>query len=182
MTYELPTSVTVNGREYAIRSDYRVVLDIISALSDPELDNENKALETLDCFYPDFLDMPAEDYTEALKQCTSFINGGETEESAKRQPKLMDWQQDFPLIVAPVNRILGEEIRAMKYLHWYTFLAAYQEIGDCTFAQVVGIRRKKLKGKKLDAAEREFYQQNRKLVDFKRTYTAAENEAVGKWV
>lgn len=182
MTYELPTSVTVNGREYAIRSDYRAVLDIISALSDPELDNENKALETLDCFYPGFADMPISDYAEALKQCFLFISSGEEPNCGKQQPKLMDWNQDFGLIVGPVNRIIGREIRALEYLHWYTFLAAYQEIGDCTFAQVVSIRRKKLKGKKLDASEREFYQQNRKLVDFKRAYTAAENETVGKWV
>lgn len=182
MRYDLPTSAIVNGKEYAIRSDYRAILDIIAALSDLELDNENRLLEALDCFYPDFDEMPTADYEDAIKQCFLFINCGEDDEASKRQPKLMDWEQDFPLIIAPVNRILGKEIRAVEYLHWYTFIAAYQEIGDCTFAQVVGIRRKKLKGKRMDDAEREFYKQNHKIVDFKRTYTDAENDEIKKWL
>ena len=33
----LPTSVNVSGKEYNIRSDYRAILDICTALNDPEL-------------------------------------------------------------------------------------------------------------------------------------------------
>ena len=94
----------------------------------------------------------------------------------------MDWQQDFPLIVAPVNRVLGQEVRAVEYLHWWTWVSAYQEIGDCTFAQVVSIRSKRAKGKKLDKSEQEFYKQNRQLVDFKRQYTEQDEDVISRWV
>jgi len=51
----------------------------------------------------------------------------------KRKAKLADWEQDFPLIVNPVNRVLGYEVRDCEYCHWWTFLSAYYEIGDCLF-------------------------------------------------
>ena len=43
MEYTLPKTVSVGGREYSIRSDYRAILDICEALTDPELTNEEKA-------------------------------------------------------------------------------------------------------------------------------------------
>jgi hypothetical protein len=93
----------------------------------------------------------------------------------------MDWQQDFPMIASPINRVLGTEIRSLEYLHWWTFIAAYQEIGDCTFAQVVSIRKKKSKNQKLDKSDQEFYKQNKHLVDFKRQYTKRDEDIIIKW-
>ena len=134
-------------------------------------------------FFPDFPgNMPPEDYTEAVNQCFAFINLGEAQKAVKSGPKLLDWQQDFPLIVAPINRVMGTEIRALEYLHWWTFIAAYNEIGDCTFSQVVGIRNKRAMGKPLDKGEREFYRKNRELVDFQKKYTSEDDELISKWV
>lgn len=182
MRYDLPTTVEVNGTEYEIRSDYRAILDIIEALADPELSESDRAETMLDIFYPGFAGMPAADYEEAVKRCVWFINCGEEHKEEKRAPKLMDWQQDFPLIVSPINRVLGKEVRAVEYLHWWTFLSAYQEIGDCTFAQIVGIRQKKAKGKRLDKSEQEFYKNNRHLVDFKRKYTERDEDVISQWI
>lgn len=182
MRYDLPTSVEVNGKEYTVRSDYRDILNIIEALSDSELTDSDKAEVMLDIFYPDFIEIPVSDYEEAIKKCMWFISCGDNQKDDKKKPKLMDWQQDFPLIVAPINRVIGKEIRSIDYLHWWTLIAAYQEIGDCTFAQVVAIRNKKAKGKKLEKAEQEFYKQNRNLVDFKRQYTEQDENVINKWI
>ena len=35
--WSLPTSLNVAGKEYPIRSDYRVVLDILQCMNDPEI-------------------------------------------------------------------------------------------------------------------------------------------------
>ena len=40
MIYSLPESVTVCGKEYAVNSDFRCILDIIEVLNDPELTEE----------------------------------------------------------------------------------------------------------------------------------------------
>lgn len=176
MMYDLPTRLEINGAEYEIRSDYRAVLDICTALSDQELTSQDRALIVLEIFYPTLSEMPPEDYDEAVKLCFWFINCGE-EEQNKKSLKLVDWEQDFKYIVSPINRVAGKEIRAVEYMHWWSFVSAYYEIGgDCLFSQIVKIREKLAKGKKLDKGEREWYCKNRSLVDFKQTYSEAENE------
>ena len=181
MIYDLPTSLEVGGKEYEIRSDYRAALDICVALSDPELEDREKAFIALTILYPDFDSIPQEHYKEAIEKCFWFINGGE-EDTGPKTPQLVSWEQDFPLIVAPINRVLGKEIRSMEYLHWWSWLSAYMEIGgDCTFAQVVSIRDKQARHKTLDKVEKEWLKRNRHLVDFKRKYTQAEDELLKQW-
>ena len=63
---------------------------------------------------------------------------------------MMDWEQDSAVIIPAVNKVLGKEIRSMPYCHWWTFLGAYMEIGDGVYQQILQIRQKKLKGKKLE--------------------------------
>lgn len=179
--YALPTSVKVNGAEYEIRSDYRAVLDIITALSDSELSDRDKAEVVLEIFYPGFDEMPSEDYQEAINQCFRFIDRGREEKPKQKEPVLMSWEQDFDMIIAPINRIAGCEVRSLEYLHWYSFLSFYQEIGDCLFAQVVRIRDKKAHGKALDKQDREFYRRNRDIVDLKTNYTEAEKDLLAAW-
>lgn len=188
MNYDLPKTLNICGTEYNIRYDYRCILEICAAMEDPELDKQDKAIVALVIFYPDFEDMPQEHYQEAVNKCFWFISGGE-EDKGKKGPKLVSWDQDIKYIIAPVNKVLGQEIRAIQYdaktntggLHWWTFLSAYMEIGDCVFAQIVRIRNLKAKGKKLDKADQEWYMQNRHLVDIKQTFTEAENEILKEW-
>lgn len=181
MIFDLPTSVTVCGTDYQIRSDYRAVLDICIALSDPDLSDQEKAIVMLDVFYPAFSEMPQEHFEEAVKKCVWFIDCGEDDVTKQSGAKLVDWEQDFKYIVAPINRVIGAEIRSMEYLHWWTFISAYYEIGDCTFAQIVHIRDMLSRGKPLDKTDREWYEKNRHLVDLKTTYTEAENDLLKLW-
>ncbi len=176
----LPTGVEVGGVEYEIRSDYRAILDICAALSDPELDGQERAIVALEIFYPAVADIPPEYYEQAIEQCLRFIGGG-GERTPRNTPRLVDWEQDFPHIVAPINRVMGREVRAAEYMHWWTFLAAFYEIGDCTFAQIVRVRDRLVRGKALDKQDQEWYRNNRQLVDFKRRYTEAEDELMKRW-
>ena len=182
MEYTLPKTVIVGGREYSIRSDYRAILDICEALTDPELSSEEKSAVVLYIFYPELEDMPVEDWQEAAKQCVWFINCGEDRRGQRPTPKLMDWGQDFRYIVAPINRVLGKEVRELESLHWWTFISAYYEIGDCFFAQIVRIRNLKAKGKPLDKTDQQLYRENRELVDLKTNFTAAEDAVINAWL
>lgn len=182
MTYDLPKSLEVCGEVYEIRSDFREVLDVFEILNDAELKEQERNFFTLLFFYPNFYIMPPEHYEEAIKQCYWFINGGKDEEqTGAKPPRLLDWEQDFLYIVAPVNRVIGHEIRADDYLHWWTFLSAYMEIGECTFAQIVHIRDARNRGKALDKSDQEWYRRNRSIVDMKTKYTKAEEEFFRKW-
>lgn len=176
MMYELPTALEVNGAEYAIRSDYRAVLDVCTALSDSTMSNREKSVALL-LLYVDYDTIPQADLEEALQQAAWFINCGDGIAN-KPAPKLMDWEKDFKWIIAPINRVVGEEIRSIPHMHWWTFVSAYYEIGDCMFAQIVNIRNKKRRGKKLEKYEREFYDANREAIDLDPGITETERNAV----
>lgn len=187
MEYGLPKSVCISGENFEIRYDYRVILDIFEVLNDADLNDNARAYTVLNMFYIDFDSLT--DYEASVKECFRFINGGNIEEKQKRRVQLMSWAQDFQYIVAPVNRVLGYEMRAVDYdfventggIHWWTFLSAYLEIGDCLFAQIVRIRELKSKGKPLDKQDREFYRNNRDIIDLKVKVSDAENELIKQW-
>lgn len=152
------------------------------------MDQRDKVLVALTILYPNFCEMPSEHYEEALKKCFWFINGG-IEDVGKKGPVLVSWEQDIQYIIAPINRITGRDIRGIDYdeksntggLHWWTFLSAYTEIGDCLFAQIVRIRNLIAKGKRLDKYDQQWYNQNRHLVELKRSYTEAEDDVLKQW-
>ena len=177
MGYSLPKSLRIGGKDYAIRYDFRPVLDICAALEDPDLDLKEKAIVACAIFYPDSDEIPPEHLREAVEKCYWFIGGGE-ETSGKKGPRLVSWEKDVKHIIAPINRVLGQEIRDIPEggLHWWTFLAAYMEIGDCTFAQIVRIRKLMAEGKKLDKHDREWYRQNAHLVNIPTMLTREEFE------
>lgn len=179
--YELPTALRVAGHEYPIRSDYRPALDVLQALGDVDLSDEEKALVTLAVLFDDWHTIPREHFREALKAAFEYLAGGQPEQTGQAV-RLMDWEQDLPLVLPPINRVLGTEVRALPYCHWWTFLAAYQEVGDCLFAQVVRVRDKLRRGRALDKADREFYRHNRALVDFQTKHTDAEEQLLKEWM
>lgn len=179
--WDLPTEVEINGHIHPFRSDFRAILDIIEVMTDLTIDEQDRGFYSLAIFYEDFDEMPVTDFAESAQYMHWFINGGE-EQSKKQSQKLMDWKQDFPIIVAPINRVLGFESRGADYLHWWTFLSAYMEIGECLFSQVVSIRKKLAKGKKLDKPDKEFYMRNKELVDFKIEETPEEEDFFDQWI
>jgi hypothetical protein len=93
----------------------------------------------------------------------------------------MDWEQDFQWIVAPVNRVLGRDVREDAPLHWWSFLSAYYEIGDCTFAQIVRIRDMQARGKPMDKADKEWARRNADLIHLKNKYSEADDELLAAW-
>lgn len=171
--WKLPTSLCVGGEDWNIRSDFRAVLDILKYFSDPDYEPDEQWEICLDILYEDYADMPAHLKQEAAKKAMDFINMG-AEDDKKPKPRLMDWEQDASIIIPSVNRVLGKEIRALPYLHWWTFLGAYMEIGEGLFSQIIGIRQKKAKGKKLEKWEQEFCRENKELIDLKKKYSEEE--------
>ena len=174
--WDLPLSLEVGGRAYRVNADYRDMLDLMARLNGPEEDERTRLYIALALFYEDLAQMPQEDYGEAVRRMFWFINGGRDEAPARPQPKVIDWEQDGSLIVADVNRVAGCEVRSLQFCHWWTFLAWFQGIGEGQLSTVVSIREKRRRGKKLEAWEREFYQEHREMVDFKKRYTDEERE------
>lgn len=165
--YELPTSLNINGVAYTIRTDFRAIIDILIAMNDPDLDQQAKTFIMLQILYEEWQNIPFEDLTEACQKACDFIDCGQVDDPNKPKPRLMDWEQDGDMIVPAVNKVAGKEIRAVPYMHWWTFFGYFMESGECLFNTVVGIRSKKAKGEKLDKWEKKFYQENKSIIDIK---------------
>lgn len=188
MGYGLPKSVEINDQNFSIRYDFRVILTIFEVLDDEELSDEERAYTALKLFFVDFDIIP--DYDAAIGEMFWFINGGKTPDDKKKEPELVDWEKDFQLIVSPINRVLGREVRESEYdadtnsggIHWFTFLSAYMEIGDCLFAQVIRIRELKAKGRALDKSDREFYRRNKNVVDIPKRISREEADTLSAWL
>lgn len=180
--YELPTSVILNNTAHAIRKDgdFRMVLDCFKLLQDEELDENERILACLITFYAEVSSVEElgvlGDMEEATKQMFSFFDCHQESVGIKAEGKVIDWDKDAMMIISAINKVAGKEIRQEKYLHWWTFMAYYMAIGDSALATVVNIRRKLIKGKKLEKYEQEYVNDNPEL--FRRTdnYTKEERE------
>lgn len=173
--YKLPYTLDVNGKSYSIRTDYRDILRIIQALNDPDLDDQSKIYVLLRILYTDI--PPESDLEQAVNVGFLFISGG-VKDDGRHRPKLMDWEQDAPLIIPAINKVAGTEVRALEYLHWWTFLGYYMEIGESQFSTVVSIRQKKAKGQKLEKYEQEYYRENKSMIDLKVKESTEDRDAL----
>ena len=159
----LPTFVVINNEKYIINKNgsYDVVLDIMRALSDTQLNKQERLYVALNIFYK--FNVP-EDCKQAIDEMYCFISRGKSQKCNAKT--VMDWNKDFDLIADAVIPILGYDIRnPEKFTHWWTLVGAYNQIGDSPFAVIVSIRSKRQKGKKLEKWEQEFYRENREVID-----------------
>lgn len=168
----LPQSLNIDGEEYAINSDFRVALTIFEAYNDEALSDYEKMLCCLKCL---FKEIPL-NADEALKQANWFLDGGDMPKSKKAPVKLMDWEYDQSIYFPAVNKVAGYETREAEYLHWWSFLGLFNEIGEGLYSQVMNIRSKRAKHKKLEKWEREFYNEHKELINIPEKLTEEEQE------
>ena len=166
----LPESLEIDGVEYKINSDYRVALLIFKAYRDDELSDYEKSMVCLKCL---FREMP-KNLNKALEKAVWFLDGGDMPKSKQAPSPMMDWEQDQYIIFPALNKVAGYEIRSTKYLHWWSFLGLFHGIDEGLYSQVMNIRAKKIKGKRLEKWERDFYIEHRELIDIKHKLTAEE--------
>ena len=165
--YDIPVTIVINDREFPIRckGDYRMVLDCFSCLNDFELTETERTYGALIIFYEDFNDL--EDFIgldknsiEALiKAMYNFMECNEN--PLHSMPfKTIDWDKDSQMICSAVNKVAHTEVRSLEYLHWWTFMGYFSEVGESVMSTVVSIRTKIKRNKKLEKYEKEFKNHN----------------------
>lgn len=166
----LPKKLEVNGKKYPIRTDFRVSLTIFQAFNDNSLSPKLKAQAALRCLY---IDIP-DDLEEAYKKAVWFLDGGDMPKSKQAPKRTFDWEQDEYLIFPALNKVAGYEIRSVDYLHWWSFLGLFNEVGEGLYSQVMNIRSKLARGKTLEKWEKEFYNSHKELIILKEKLTPEE--------
>lgn len=174
MIGELPTTLEIGGQQYAIRSDYRVVLNIFQAFNDPKLSKLEKAYVCVKCLYMNPEIMYSENIKEAIEKAFWFCDGGDMPKSKPDRVKSFDWEYDQSILFPAINKIAGFEVRSCEYMHWWTFLGMFGEIEEGLFSTVMHIRQKSLNGKHLDKWEQEYYNKNKALINIQTAQDKAE--------
>lgn len=164
MLGSLPTELEVKGRTYPIRTDYRDVLRIITAFGARDLDDREKIIVCMRQLYRKPEDIQPEDMPAAYEAAIRFIEY--FPDDGKKSPRMVNWEKDETLIFPAINAAAGTEIRALKYLHWWTFLGYFQSIDrESTWGAVLTVRQKRARHKKLESWEQEFYRSNAALCE-----------------
>lgn len=184
-SYTLPETIEIGGAPFAItnKGDYRMVLDCFSALNDEELNEQERAIACLMIFFEDINsleDLSKIDMQEAIEKVFHFFNCNKESVGKNTNYKLIDWDKDSTIICASVNRVAQTEIRSLPYLHWFTFMGYYMEIGECTLSTIVSIRHKIATNKKLEKYEKEFKNENPEFFNF--DFRTAQQKQDDDWV
>ena len=172
----LPQTLNINGRAYKIRSDYRDILQIIAAFGDKELSDEEKAYVCLKRLFIAMESIPKSDYQDAYEAAVTFIECHISDR--KPSPKVVNWEKDEQLIFPAINKVAGMEVRAVPYMHWWTFLGYFQSIDrEDIWGFILTIRQKRAKGKKLEKYEKDFLNANRDIceVEFREEKVTTED-------
>ncbi len=183
----LPKTLTVNGKERAINYDWVTCYNIMSMLQDTDFKEHEKTYGVMDMLFCDGAgSFTEEELSDAVEEAVAFLDGPfhrvEDNGSVKKNEptKLIDWQQDEPIIMSAIISSVGFDIRTDSSMHWWTFLSFFSEIpAKSTFSFVINIREKVFKGKKLEAYEKDFVKKNKNLIYFntKKQLTAEERRA-----
>lgn len=168
----LPKTLEIKGNNYPIRSDYRVALHILSAFNDPDVNEFNIVPIVLKCLYIN--DIPEHLQLEAYNKAIWYLNCGNNDETQTTNIKLYDWEQDEQIIFSAINKVAGKEIRELDYMHFWTFVGLFNEIGEGTFSTYVSIRNKKAHHKPLEKWEKDIYKKNRDSIVLKTKISEAK--------
>lgn len=164
MLGELPRTLEICNKKYAIRTDFRSVLKIIAAFNDENLSNEEKVFICLSRIYEHLEQIPRtkEAYEEAYRAARDFIDCRLSNDDPG--PAILNWEKDEQMLFTAINKVAGTEVRTLPYLHWWSFIGFFSEIDrESLFGVVLMIRQKKSQHKNLEKNEQEFFNANRDL-------------------
>ena len=61
-------------------------------------------------------EIPESAYPEAVRQALWFLDCGQEADDKKPSRKVMDWEQDEPILFPAINKVAGREVRAAEYM------------------------------------------------------------------
>lgn len=135
---QLPTAVEIDGKEFAVNSDFRTCLRIIAAYEDNSLAMNEKHSILLGLMYQE---QPI-DQVKAIQMGMKFLNGGVDQSESADGPRLYSFQKDQRYIFAAFRQTHGIDLEITD-MHWWKFLALFMDLGsDTTFCNLVSLRKR----------------------------------------
>lgn len=143
LTAELPNSIKIDGKEYAIDTDYRIMADFETEINRTDI-TDKKAIakilsKTLSALFKEIPDVPAEKLIEGMLW---YYRCGKCPEksTAKNNFKFYDYDEDADHIFAAFMQQYGDDLISSD-MHWWKFRAKFTSLTDTTkFVRIMQYR------------------------------------------
>ncbi len=171
----LSDSVTVDGAEYKINTDFKVWIEIEGLLFETQSDHVTRLARILSLAYPV---LPPDPYG-AIDGIVKFYTGKEETVCGKGQKTdpCYDLTEDFDYIWAGFMSQYGIDL-SIEDMHWWKFKALLVCLDDtCRFSKIVAFRTMDTSSVK-DKELRRFYEKMKKAFALKGRHTLADEEDV----
>lgn len=131
----LPETITVDGRDYFVNTDFRAGILFEMLVSDKTQTNEQIIQQTFDIYFTDDIPMNLKD---ALDEILWFYRCGYEPQKRrtrkrveeKHDERVFDYDIDGALIYAAFKSQYGVDLQDIEHLHWWKFNAMFQGLHD----------------------------------------------------
>ena len=179
LTDGYPHVVEIDGAEYALNTDYRVGIQIMTAFEDPELTGYEKQSIMLQLLYP----VIPPDTRRAAELAVLYLNCGQEKgaETSDDGNRYYSWTQDARFIMSAIEQTYHVDLSASE-IHWWRFVGMFLDLNeDCFFSKLLYLRKQKAKGK-LTKEEQEWYRSIQDIAELPEVYTSEEQSAIDKFM
>lgn len=156
---ELPNSVSVDGEDYYINTDFRIGIMFEQLMLDNSVNQEDKLLHALHLYYGD--DIPR-NIAGAVDAFMWFYHCGEDDDLVVKkahkatEKRFYDYDFDAPYIYAAFIEQYGIDLQD-EPLHWWKFRAMFKSLRDDTeFRKIMGYRAVQITSS-MTQSQKEFY-------------------------
>ena len=147
LTTTLPDTITVDGREYAIHTDFRDWIRFCEMLLDEELKEEEKVYIALMMYreeQPSNIQLALKGLTDFYLMAEEGVEPKEVTESEEvehENPKpIYDWTVDSAYIIGAFQKTYGIDLANIEYMHWWRFKALFTSIIEFDLEERIGYR------------------------------------------
>lgn len=177
---KLPVTLNVKGRDFAINADFRPCLNIMRMFERNDLTDREKIECMVGILFVD--EIPDELLPDAAQEAVWFLNLGEDVQGKGNRGvgRLFSWEQDLKFIISAVDKSAGFSIRSREFYHFWEFMSAFFESGECVFNTLVHQRKLKKTGKQTKS-DREWWADNRDIAELKIELTHEEQEILDRF-
>lgn len=149
LTTTLPDTIIVDGREYAIYTDFRDWIRFCEMLLDEELKEEEKIYIALMMYkeeQPSNVQLALKGLTDFYLMAEEVVNDTEeqleehTEEYEVTPKPIYDWTVDSAYIIGAFQKTYGIDLMNIEYMHWWRFKALFTSIIEFDLEERIGYR------------------------------------------
>ncbi|CAM2828234.1 bacteriophage Gp15 family protein [Hathewaya histolytica] len=178
----LPTTVNIEGVEYAINSDFRTSILFELLMQDSTIGEEEKIYMALELYYTTI----PQNINEAIEQMLWFYRCGKNEVKSKGTGKgksvtqIYSFEHDDDYIYSAFLDQYGVDLQDMEYLHWWKFKAMFKSLKeDNELVKIMGYRAMDL-SKIKDKEQKNYYKKMKELYKIPTNISKNEKEKLNK--